>query len=185
MKTNPYCRTALAKQFSKPSAAGFSLLELLVIIIMISTLCAITSSGWVTFVNGQRLNAAQETVLQAMHNAQSRAKQSRILWQASFQDPDGVVQWAIHPASVTPTASFWNRLDANVQIDAETTLQQSSGIRKVRFDHKGEVNGQLGRLTLSGKNGGKAKRCVIVSTLLGKLRTGTDHETKQDGKSCY
>ncbi|XHX80515.1 MAG: Tfp pilus assembly protein FimT/FimU [Stenomitos frigidus ULC029] len=184
MKTNPYYGTNLAEHGSRSSTNGFSLLELLVVIVMISALFAITAPGWVTLINRQRLNAAQERVLQVMYNAQNRAKQTRVVWQASFQNPDGVIQWAIHPASVTPAAVHWNRLDANVQMDDETTLQQSSGIRRVRFDYDGTVNGRLGRLTLS-SDGDKAKRCVIVATLLGKLRTGTENPTRQDGKFCY
>ena len=133
----------------------------------------------------QRLNVSQNSVLQAMRDAQSRAKQNHIVWQASFQTANGIVQWAIHPASTTPTPSLWSSLDTNVQIDSETTLLQSGSLYRVQFDHQGNVNGQLGRLTLSGKSGDKAKRCVIVSTLLGALRTGGDHTTKDNGKSCY
>lgn len=164
---------------------GFTLLELIVIVLILSILFATMAPAWGSFLNVQRLNASQERVYQAMRDAQSRAKQNRIVWQASFQNPNGVVQWAVHPVNTTPIASMWNSLDAAIQLDAETTLQQSGGIRRVQFDHEGHVNGQLGRLTLSGKNGSKAKRCVVVSTLLGVLRTGSEHSTMQDGKYCY
>ncbi|MBD2073843.1 prepilin-type N-terminal cleavage/methylation domain-containing protein [Phormidium sp. FACHB-592] len=185
MKIKPHYRTALAKQFSQPPAAGFSLLEMIVAIVVSSTLFAIMAPSWAELVKLQRLNAAQERVLQVMYDAQNRAKHKRIAMQASFRNPDGVIQWAIHPASVAPTAALWSRLDANVKMDDETTLQQSGGVRRVQFDHDGTVNGSLGRLTLSAISGGKAKRCVIVSTLLGKLRTGTEHPTQKDDKFCY
>ncbi|HEY9611471.1 MAG TPA: prepilin-type cleavage/methylation domain-containing protein, partial [Allocoleopsis sp.] len=43
-----------------------------------------------------------------------------------------------------------------------------------------------GRITLSHQLSGKTKRCVIVSTLLGTLRTGKEHSKKQDSKYyCY
>lgn len=164
---------------------GFTLLELLIIVVISSVLFAIMAPGWAAFMNGQRLNGAQDSVLQAMRDAQSHAKRSHIIWQASFQDANGVVQWAVHPANTTPTVSAWNNLDSAIQMDAETTLQPSSSIRKVQFDHEGNVNGLLGRLTLSSKNGGKVKRCVIVSTLLGVVRTGSEQSTMQGGKYCY
>ncbi|MBW4691798.1 MAG: type II secretion system GspH family protein [Lyngbya sp. HA4199-MV5] len=167
------------------SDRGFTLLELIVIVLIISLLFAFAASTWGGFLTAQRLNAGQERVHQAMRDAQSRAKQNRIVWQASFQETSGIVQWAVHPVNSTPTASAWSSLDSAIQIDAETTLQQLGGIRRVQFDHEGHVNGQLGRLTLSGKAGGKTKRCVIVSTLLGAIRTGSEHSTLQDGKSCY
>ncbi|MBW4581004.1 MAG: prepilin-type N-terminal cleavage/methylation domain-containing protein [Tildeniella nuda ZEHNDER 1965/U140] len=164
---------------------GFTLLELIVIVVIISILFAIMAPGWTAFLNVQRLNGGQEQVLLAMRDAQSRAKQSRVVWQASFQNPNGVVQWAIHPAGTTPAPSLWRNLDSAIQMDAETTLQQAGGVRRVQFDHEGNVNGQLGRLTLSGKMGGKVKRCVIVSTLLGAIRTGRERTAMQDGKYCY
>ncbi len=175
--------TELATRWS--SSTGFTLLELLVIVAISGILVALMAPGWVTFLNVQRLNAAQEEVLQAMYNAQSRAKQNRVPWQASFQSVNGAIQWAIHPANTTPAASLWRQLDNSIKLDDETTLQQSNGIRRLQFDHQGNINGQLGRLTLSSKMGGQAKRCIVASTLLGKLRPGKDHPTKQDGKSCY
>jgi hypothetical protein len=108
-----------------------------------------------------------------------------------------VVQWSIHPASITPVPASWRNLDANLRLDDETTLPQSGGVRRVRFNHYGcpvyQINDECGqtsilsqgRLTLSYQQGGKAKRCVIVSTLLGALRTGKENPKKQDGKYCY
>ncbi|PSB29653.1 prepilin-type cleavage/methylation domain-containing protein [Stenomitos frigidus ULC18] len=165
--------------------AGFTLLETLIIVAIMGILFALMVPGWTSFTTAQRLNGGQEQVLLVMQDAQSRAKQSRVIWQASFQNPDGVVQWAIHPAGTTPATSLWSSLDAAIQMDAETTLQQSGLVRRVQFDHEGHVNGQLGRLTLSGKIGGKLKRCVIVSTLLGVIRTGRERTAMQDGKYCY
>jgi|GEM_PF-533425 len=177
--------TAKRRSARQLNVRGFTLLELIVIVVIISILFAIMAPGWASFLTGQRLNNAQNLVLQAMREAQSRAKQNRIVWQASFQTTNDVVQWAVHPIGVTPAPSFWSNLDSAIQMDAETTLQQAGGVRRVQFDHEGNVNGQLGRLTLSSKSGGKAKRCVIASTLLGAMRTGSDRPTMQDGKYCY
>jgi Tfp pilus assembly protein FimT len=170
---------------TRSQLAGFTLLEVIIIVAIIGILFASVVPVWTSFMTVQRLNMGQEQILLAMRDAQSRAKQSRIIWQASFQNLNGVIQWAVHPAGVTPAPSLWSSLDSSIQMDAETTLQQSGGIRKVQFDHEGNVNGQLGRLTVSGKVSGKTKRCVVVSTLLGVIRTGREHSTLQDGKSCY
>ncbi len=165
--------------------SGFSLLELLVVIVMISTLFAIVAPGWATFMNGQRLNVAQDEAYQAVRDAQSSAKQHHIAWQASFQNANGSVQWVTHPVSSTPTTSLWHSLDSNIQLDSETTLPESGGIYRIQFDYSGQIKGQLGRLTLSGKLNGKAKRCVIASTLLGVVRVGQDHPKPQNDKYCY
>jgi hypothetical protein len=50
----------------------------------------------------------------------------------------------------------------------------------------GNTNGQLGQITLTSKNGGKAKRCLTVSTLIGAMRTGQEHSKPNDSnKYCY
>lgn len=73
-----------------------------------------------------------------------------------------------------------------MRLDAETTLQESNGIKQIQFDYRGSVSKPpLGRITLSSKSGGKAKRCVIVSTILGAMRTAKEHPTTNNGKYCY
>ncbi|RQH52728.1 prepilin-type N-terminal cleavage/methylation domain-containing protein [Okeania hirsuta] len=42
-----------------------------------------------------------------------------------------------------------------------------------------------GRIGIKHQNQDKPKRCVIISTLLGVVRTGKDHAKALDGKYCY
>jgi len=129
---------------------------------------------------------------------------------------EDVFQFAIHqadanqfiPASVLNTNGLWHNFDPNVVIDEskndrgkyETSLVKdgSSPYWRVQFNYHGcpvrtpdDKCGQtslraLGRLTLRSQNGGDAKRCVIVSTLLGKVRKGHEHEQPDSSdKYCY
>jgi hypothetical protein len=74
------------------------------------------------------------------------------------------------------------KLDEN-----ESTLDKlSNGVRRVQFDYIGSVPlSQLGRITLSSKSGGQAKRCVFVSTLLGAMRTAKENSKPEGSKYCY
>ncbi|BAY63316.1 hypothetical protein NIES22_34020 [Calothrix brevissima NIES-22] len=168
------------------SNSGFTVVELLVVILALGILSAIAVPNWFSFVNVRRLNVAQDEVYRAMLQAQREAKRQKLTWQASFRESNGIVQWAIHPANFNPSSANWNNLDAAVRLDLETTLQQSNGVRQVQFDRMGMVEQPpLGRITLSSKKGGKAKRCVFVSTMLGTMRTSKEQNTPQDGKYCY
>jgi prepilin-type N-terminal cleavage/methylation domain-containing protein len=170
------------------SNSGFTLLEILVVVVAIAILSAIAIPSWLSFVELRRLNSAQSEVYTAMQKAKSQAMKEKLTWQASFREnSDGIVQWAVHPSSVTiiPEAQ-WNDLESGIHLDVDTTLQRSNGVRRVRFDFRGSVTPPLGNVTLNSENAGQAKRCVYVSTILGAMRTGKEHSTPNDsGKYCY
>ncbi len=167
------------------SNKGFTLIETLIVIVIIGILSAIAIPSWLAFLETIRLNTAQDQVYQALRQAQSKAKQEKVIWQASFREVSEQVQWATHRASVEPDNANWNNLDSQVSLDPETTLESSNGVRNIQFNYRGNVQPPFGRITLSIRHGGKAKRCVFVSTLLGAMRTAKEHPTPQDGKYCY
>lgn len=169
---------------NKPSSSGFSLPEMLIVVLLIGILATLGIPNWLAFVETQRLKTAQNEIHLAMHQARSQASKEKLTWQASFREQNGIIQWAVHPSTVNPSAANWNNLDANVRLDSETTLQLSNGIRKVQFDYRGNSQ-NLGRITLSSRSGGKVKRCVFISTILGTMRTAKEHTTADDGKYCY
>lgn len=184
------------------SSAGYTLLEQLIIVAIIGALTVSAAPGWSRFINRQRLNAAQSQVYQAMQSAKSNAMRDKITWQASFQEitinRKLIVQWAVHPASITPGKGHWQNLESGIRLDLETTLPQTKGIRRIRFNYFGcpvyQVYDQCtqtsirtqGRITLSHNKDGKTKRCVIVSTLLGAIRTAKENRKKdREGRYCY
>jgi Tfp pilus assembly protein FimT len=155
------------------------------VVAITGTLFAISAASWNGFLKTYRLNTAQEQVFLGMRTAQTNARHQHVSWQMAFRQTNQGLQWVIHPDGVKTPEFHWNSLDPNIQLDAETTLRRTGNIWRIEFNHLGRVNGQLGRITLSGKGGGRAKRCVIVSTLLGTLRKSSDQSKPQNGRYCY
>jgi type II secretory pathway pseudopilin PulG len=188
------------------STAGYTLLELIIVGVLIGILGAIAAPSWLTFLNLQTLNTGQNQVYRAMQAAQSNAKRDKLTWQTSFQEVTVndrvVVQWAVHPAkpgTFIPSGVRWNNLGTNLRIDKkkndkgeyETTLDSPGnktieGPWRVQFNYHGNTNGQLGRIALRTPYTGKIKRCVIVSTLIGTVRTAKERpKPNKEGKYCY
>lgn len=173
-------------EHKKASNQGFTLLELLVTVMIVGTLSAIAVPSWISFLNTQRLNTAQSQIYRALEEAKGSAKRDKMTWQVSFREQNSISQWLIHPQSTIVSSNSWNSLHPAIKIDeAETTFVKSNGIWRVQFNYKGNLNGQLGRVTVVSRQGGKAKRCVITSTLIGAIRTAKERPTQQNGRFCY
>lgn len=161
--------------------SGFTIVELLVVIVAIAILAAIANPTWQVILKRQRLNSAQAEALNIIRQAQYKAKSEKRVWEASFRKSDRYIQWSVHPATDTETNRTWNYLlsENSDQIDIDqtkTTLRHSDGSYNIQFQYKGRVNGQLGRITFMspGANDRAIRRCVFVSTLLGAMRTDSD-----------
>lgn len=153
------------------ASQGFTLLEMMAILLVMGIVSAIALPGWVAFQQNLVLAKSQDQAFLMMRQAQQEATRNRGRWQASFREMNGTVQAAVHPIHTLPAQAQWQPLSSQVAIDpTRTTLLRSQGVYRVQFNHKGNVNGQLGRLTLMRQDGSRMRRCVVVSTLLGVLR---------------
>src|SRR5919199_6433626 len=88
MKTPPILLKILHDSAAKPSRnfnktasrkgdGGFTLLEVLIIVILVGIFAAIAAPSWLAFINRQRVRTVNDRVLQTLRLAQSEAKRGK------------------------------------------------------------------------------------------------------------
>jgi len=184
----------------KKRQGGFTLIEVLIVVLMIGVLSSIAAPGWLGFLGQQRVNRANDVVLRALQRTQSEARTRKLSYSfmirmgsngvpeiASFADTDGITtptNWqslgadiGLSPKQVWAGTNFTGTNEASSTPTAVTTTPTG----RIRFDHTGVLRSSAKSLasplniTLGqfGSNPPRTStmRCVQITTLLGSMET--------------
>ena len=176
--------------------AGFSLIELLVVILMVGVLAAIAAPSWQTFTTRQRIKSVNTQILQAIKTTQAEAKRNQSDYVLGF-DPDKYdpPKYSIYKKDTPDAEKQWQSLslDGAIKENMLEIYSQANGTvqNKITFDNLGTVKDPTLNQTTTPvatdgfsvvvypKDSPKSRNCIIVQTILGATRTaeGTDLKT--------
>lgn len=176
---------AVLLKLRQTQSEGFTLLEAIAAVVLIGILAAIAAPRWQALIETQRLNSARSQAVTALNEAKTRAKRQHAAYEVGFRQQDQQAQWAVYPVGADPSKQDWQNLQDGVKLleRPDTTMARRDGIYRIQFNHKGETNGQLGKVTFGATSGSAVKRCAIVSNLLGTVREG-ENQPRERNNSC-
>ncbi|HEY9646660.1 MAG TPA: GspH/FimT family pseudopilin [Chroococcidiopsis sp.] len=162
------------------SQAGFTLIEVLVVVVMIGILFGIAAPSWIAFMNSRRVNNASDQISQAIRKAQAEAIRTRRSYGVRFDtvsNPPRLIIGRYNETSDTVDTTGAEVEQLGYGSIRPNVITLTPGVSSIVFEANGSVRTEdvtppvtvpvVFTLTASATG---ARRCVVLETLLGSVR---------------
>jgi Tfp pilus assembly protein FimT len=170
----------------KQSDRGYTIIELLVIVIMLGVLSAIAAPGWLGFINRQRVRTVNDRVFQSLRTAQSEAKRTKqpvtIKFDKSVDPPTVTFDPPLATGGSTQTLNAGGEIKPRtIELTFNKPDATNPNISSIVFDYQGKpptdkIQFAVTVAPFGSASNTSAKQCAIVDTLIGGMRTAEGND---------
>lgn len=136
---------------------GFTIIELIVVLLIISTLALIAAPTWLAFVSKQRQLDTAYKIKDILHSTSHVSKQKRIQHFIKFRESNNLVEYSVSSSS----SDNWKTLNISSEITLDFPTYISTDYRGYFYPIF------VGKKFIIKSNHSSEKVCVEIRTLLG------------------
>lgn len=160
-------------QISKKSDRGFTLVELMIVLVIVVIIAAIASPNFLGLLNRTKVNVSLEQLLGAIRETQRMAMRQGKRCDIKINPNTNII-------TADPSNCIFNNRKIDENIDIRTNL--SGSIPNISFSHKGNTT-KMGTIVLS-SDFIDHQKCFVISLGLGIMRTGNYTGSKNSSVSA-
>ena len=170
----------------RTSSAGFTLIEVLAVVVIVAVLSAIAAPSWLQYMNNQRIGAVNNDLAQSIKRAQQDAIQQR-----------QSVKVTVNNGAASPSINVDYEVDTGIDVAGDgidIALAQGGGIREglialeppttaggddetLVFDYQGNVSRENSLpyvVKVNTVGNPNRQQCVIVANIIGSIKTARE-----------
>lgn len=161
------------------SESGFTLIEVLVVVIIVGILGSIAAPGWLSFLERQRANSVKSDLLSALREVQENAKQQStgrtVTFKTTATGPAIDVKNGSGTVKTQTLGSNAKSIKLKPFIGGKSNPVDNVPSNDVAFDYRGGVS-TVPFVIQIGTDKNPAQKCLIITTLLGGIAEGNGNE---------
>ena len=161
----------------RPSTSGFTLLEVLVVVIIVAILAGIAAPGWLAFMNRQRTSTVKNDIAESLRQAQTDAIQLR--------SNRNVTVLTNADLPTIQIAGLSEEVGSGIP-PGTITLSTNRDSNEITFDYQGiptnpgDVPFVITVRPSDSPADSQARQCVAVTTVLGNIKTANSGDGCDD-----